>query len=89
MIILRFANDLERLKKDSIDALREHQAANKGKKKRPVDPQLYWARVRCLCSTKLADVAADLLAIPASSVPSERLFSVSGIMCAGEVICQF
>ena len=87
LLTLRFATDLERLKKDSMDALREHQAANKDKKKRPDDPQLYWARVRCVCSTMLADVALDLLTIPSSSVPSERLFSVSGIMCAGIETC--
>ena len=65
-----------------MDALRKHQANTE--KQRPDNPLEYWISVKCLCSTRLADVATDLLCIPASSVPSERLFSVAGVMCAGE-----
>ena len=49
-----------------------------------VDPLVYWIEMQSICTSKLADVALDLLAIPATSVPSERLFSVSWIMCSGE-----
>ena len=83
MFFFRFATDLDRLKKDSIDALSKHQT---NKDNKPEDPIQYWTKVRCLCSTKLADLALDLLPIPASSVPSERLFSVAGVMCAGVII---
>ena len=79
----RFATDLDRLKKDSIDALSQLQAK---KDHKPEDPMEYWTKVGCLCSTRLADLAVDLLTIPASSVPSERLFSVAGVMCAGRAI---
>ena len=77
----RFASDLDRLKKDSIYALSKLEA---NKDDVPDDPIQYWIKVRCLYSTKLPELAADLLCIPASSVPSERLFSVAGVMCAGK-----
>ena len=80
--IYRFAKDLDRYKKDSVEALAKLQANRE--KQKPDDPLEYWVMVRCLCSTKLADVACDILCIPASSVPSERLFSVAGVMCAGK-----
>ena len=65
---------------------RENIAA--GTEQLPQDPQLYWARMRPICATRLADVAVDLLTCPATSVPSERLFSVAGVMCAGEQSIQ-
>ena len=68
-----------------MEALRQHREdIQAGKEQMPEDPQLYWNRMRAICSTRLADVAADILTIPSSSVPSERLFSVAGVMCAGE-----
>ena len=66
--IYRFGKDLERHKKDSVEALANLQASRE--KKKPCDPLEYWIMVRCLCSTKLADVAYDILCIPASSVLS-------------------
>ena len=66
--IYRFGKDLERYKKDSVEALAKLQASRE--KQKPCDPLEYWIMVRCLCSTKLADVAYDILCIPASSVPS-------------------
>ena len=80
----RFGKDLERYKKDSVEALAKLQASRE--KQKPGDPLEYWTMVRCLCSTKLAEVACDILCIPASSVPSERLFSVAGVMCAGKSV---
>ena len=61
-----------------MEALRQYREDNQG------GTELYWNRMRPICATRLADIAADILTIPASSVPSERLFSVAGVMCAGE-----
>ena len=73
------------LKKDALEAVAKHQAHKRaGKEQDLQDPLEYWAEMQSICATRLAHVAADLLTIPASSVPSERLFSVSGVMCAGE-----
>ena len=73
MFLFRFANELDRLKKDSIAALSTLQS---DKDNKPEDPIQYWIKVRCLCSTKSADLAS-------SSVPSKRL---AGVMCAGLII---
>ena len=73
------------MKRGAVEALRQHREdIQAGTEQMPEDPQLYWNRMRPICATRLADVAADILTIPASSVPSERLFSVAGVMCAGE-----
>ena len=73
------------MKRGAMEALRQHREdIQAGTEQMPEDPQLYWNRMRPICATRLADVAADILTIPASSVPSERLFSVAGVMCAGE-----
>ena len=83
--VFRFSADLDRMKKGAAEALRKHRGdIAAGTEQLPQDPQLYWARMRPICATRLADVAVDLLTCPASSVPSERLFSVAGVMCAGE-----
>ena len=62
--IYRFGKDLESYKKDSVEALAKLQASKE--KQKPCDPLKYWIMVRCLCSTKLANVACDTLFIPAS-----------------------
>ena len=73
------------MKRGATEALRQHREdIQVGTEQMLEDPQLYWNRMRPICSTRLADVAADILTIPASSVPSERLFSVAGVICAGE-----
>ena len=87
--VFRFSADLDRMKKGAAEALRKHREnIAAGTEQLPQDPQLYWARMRPICATRLADVAVDLLTCPASSVPSERLFSVAGVMCAGEQSIQ-
>ena len=47
-----------------------------------LDPLLFWiAQEDCEeFQTDLASIAQDILAVPATSVPSERLFSISGIL---------
>ena len=73
------------MKRCATEALKQHREdIQTGTEQMPEDPQLYWNRMRPICATRLADVAADILTIPALSVPSERLFSVAGVMCAGE-----
>ena len=66
--IYRFGKDLESYKKDSVEALAKLQASKE--KQKPCDPLKYWIMVRCLCSTKLADVACAV--IPSASIP--RIF---------------
>ena len=76
---------MDRVKKGALEAVAKHQADRRaGKEQELVDPLVYWVEMQSICTTRLADVAVDLLTIPATSVPSERLFSVSGLMCAGE-----
>ena len=57
-----------------------------GMTKAPENPMDFWAREwkGKHYSTKLAELALDVMAIPASSVPSERLFSISGLLSSCE-----
>ena len=83
--LFRISADLDRMKRGAMEALRKHRDNTQaGAKQVTEDPQLYWHRMRPICATRFADLAADLLTAPASSVPSERLFSVAGVMCAVE-----
>lgn len=85
MFMFRFSDDLDRVKRGAVEALAKHQTEQRaGKEMELVDPIVYWVEMQSLCTSKLAHVAVDLLSIPATSVPSERLFSVSGVLCAGE-----
>ena len=57
-----------------------------GKKtKAPIDPMDFWIKEKKnnKYRTNVAKLALDLMAIPASSVPSERLFSISGLLSSG------
>ena len=56
-IKLQIWEDLERYKKDSVEALAKLQASRE--KQKPCDLLDCWIMVRCLCSTKLAYVACD------------------------------
>ena len=60
--IYRFGRDLDTYKNDSVKALAKLQASRE--KQKPGDPLEYRIMVCCLCSTKLADVASDILCIP-------------------------
>ena len=46
----------------------------------PTNPMDFWAKQMKNCETSLAQLAVDVMAIPASSVPSERFFSISGLL---------
>ena len=76
---------MDRVKKGALEAVGKHQADKRaGKEQVLVDLLVYWVEMQSICSTRLADVALDLPTIPATSVWCEYLFSVSGVMCAGE-----
>ena len=51
----------------------------------PTDPMDFWVKELKYYhfETPLACLALDIMAIPASSVPSERLFSISGLLSSG------
>ena len=45
------------MKKGAAEALRKHREdIAAGTEQLPQDPQLYWARMRPICATRLADV---------------------------------
>ena len=78
-----FRADIERLERDSAAILQKIRTTGKS-------PDLsedileYWNRFRYSSQTKLPDLACNLLVAPASSVPSERLFSIAGELSSGE-----
>ena len=84
----KLAADLERLEKDAKDLFCQTAEAIAAKKPCPPaeDPLDYWIRMLYLGSSKLASVACNLLVIPATSVPSERFFSLSGFLSSGNVL---
>ena len=47
------------------------------------DPLDYWSENESKYETLLAQIAEDILCIPATSTPSERLFSISGLLASG------
>ena len=51
----------------------------------PTDPMDFWVKeLKCYqFESSLSCLALDIMAIPASSVPSERLFSISGLLSSG------
>ena len=49
------------------------------------DPLDYWVESESKYETLLPLIAEDILCIPATSTPSERLFSISGILSSGKM----
>lgn len=79
----RFYSDLEILKKDSDATIQKYLRTGKMEDQ---DILKYWDRMSYLCGSKLAEAACNILVIPSSSVPSERLFSIAGLMSSGRSI---
>ena len=73
---------LQKLRK-SASKIGENECVTKA----PIDPMDFWAReIRYKqFESELPSVAVDVMDIPASSVPSERLFSISGLLSSGKL----
>ena len=84
----KLAADFERLEKDAKDLFCQTAEAVAARKPCPPteDPLDYWIRMLYLGKSKLSAVACDLLVIPATSVPSERFFSLSGFLSSGIIL---
>ena len=76
---------LDKLKKSAST-----KEEGKEKTKAPADPMDFWAKEhrRKEFLTKLPALALDIMAIPASSVPSERLFNISGMLSSGKPVTK-
>ena len=83
----KLSADFEVLEKDAKNLFCQTAAAIAAKKPCPPaeDPMDYWIRMLYLGKTQLAAVALDILCIPATSVPSERMFSLCGFLSSGIV----
>ena len=77
-----FDTDIERLSMDTAAHVTMLKAG-RSKSEPQEDILEYWNRFRYGAQSKLADLACDLLVTPASSVPSERLFSIAGLLLSG------
>ena len=70
-----------------------HKVGEEGemKTRNPTDPMDFWVKELLQSETALSSLALDIMAIPASSVPSERLFSISGLLSSGldEILVNF
>ena len=75
-----FNSDIEKLEKDTNQHI---EMVKSGKSSNQEDILEYWNKMRYCSLSKLPDLACNLLVIPASSVPSERLFSISGLLSSG------
>ena len=83
-----FNTDIERLAMDCDAHVRK---AKSGNAKQDVEKDIleYWNQFRYGAQSKLPDLACDLLVIPASSVPSERMFSIAGLLSSGIFVTTF
>ena len=65
--------------------LTQGEAQGEMKTCNPTDPMDFWVKElkSYQFESPLASLALDIMAIPASSVPSERLFSISGLLSSG------
>ena len=79
--------DLDKYKRRCQMVLNElRESAVNGVTKNLMDPLDFWVREMNSMEyeTNIAKLAQDILVIPASSVPSERSFSISGLLSSGE-----
>ena len=68
------------MKKGAAEALRKHREdIAAGTEQLPEDPQLYWARMRPICATRLADVPADMPSLVMQTWSEESSSSVTWI----------
>ena len=79
--------DFEKYKIRSLQELdRLRRSAVHGVTASPIDPMDFWIKEnrKHQYETKFALLSCDIMAIPASSVPCERMFSVSGLLSSGK-----
>ena len=81
-----FNADIEKLEKDTAAYVERVKAGKVAEKEEDIIE--YWNKFRYCALSKLPDLACNLLVAPASSVPSERLFSISGLLSSGTYSCQ-
>ena len=77
-----FNTDIERLEMDCAAHITMLKAG-RSKSEPEEDILEYWNRFRYGAQSRIADLACDLLVIPSSSVPSERMFSIAGLLSSG------
>lgn len=81
-----FNTDLKRLQVDCqahVTMMKARRARGETQPPPQEDILEYWNRFRYGAQSMLPDLACDLLCIPGSSVPSERMFSIAGLLSSG------
>ena len=81
MIEQAFNADIEKLEKDTAAYVERVKAGKVAEKEEDIIE--YWNKMRYCSLSKLPDFACNVLVTPASSVPSERLFSIAGLLSSG------
>ena len=76
-----FNTDIEKLEKDTAAYVERVKAGKVSEKEEDIIE--YWNKMRYCSLSKLPDLACNILVAPASSVPSERLFSIAGLLSSG------